>query len=257
MTPAENAAAFRTIAGKEVTRILRIWVQTLLPSAITMTLYFIIFGKFIGSQVRSIEGFSYMQFIVPGIIMMSIITNSFTNVVSSFFSAKFQKSVEEILVSPTPNWVVIAGYCAGGVVRGLLVGAIVLGVSLVFSELRIYNLAVVVVFILLTAVVFSLGGYANAIFAKKFDDVSIVPTFVLTPLTYLGGVFYSIEMLPPFWQKVSLLNPILYMVNGFRYGFLGVSDIDIRAGLGMLVVFTVALFWANLELMRRGVGLKT
>lgn len=257
MTVKESAIAFRTIAGKEVTRILRIWVQTLLPSAITMTLYFVIFGKFIGSQVRSIEGFTYMQFIVPGIIMMAIITNSFTNVVSSFFSAKFQKSVEEILVSPTPDAVVVAGYCAGGVVRGLLVGIIVLGVSLAFTELTIHNLAIVVVFILLTAVVFSLGGFANAIFAKKFDDVSIVPTFVLTPLTYLGGVFYSIDMLPPFWRKVSLLNPILYLVNGFRYGFLGVSDIDIRLGLGMLVGFTLALFWLNLELMRRGVGLKT
>jgi len=252
-----SLVAFRTIAAKEVTRILRIWVQTLLPSAITMTLYFVIFGKFIGSRVPSVEGFTYMQFIVPGIIMMAIITNSFTNVVSSFFSAKFQKSVEEILVSPTPDAVVIAGYCAGGVVRGLLVGAIVLGVSLAFSELPIHNLAIVLAFIVLTAVVFSLGGFANAIFAKKFDDVSIVPTFVLTPLTYLGGVFYSIDMLPDFWRQVSLLNPVLYLVNGFRYGFLGVSDIDIRVGLGMLVVFTVALFWLNLELMRRGVGLKT
>jgi ABC-2 type transport system permease protein len=222
-----------------------------------MTLYFVIFGKFIGSQVRAIGGFSYMEFIVPGIVMMSIITNSFTNVVSSFFSTKFQRSIEEILVSPTPNYIIIAGYCAGGVARGLLVGCIVLIVSLFFSQLSLHNLAVVLVFITLTSVVFSLGGLLNAIFAKKFDDVSIVPTFALTPLTYLGGVFYSIDMLPVFWQKVSLFNPILYMVNGFRFGFLGISDINIWVGLGMLIAFTVVLFNANLLLMKRGIGLKS
>ena len=253
----ENYTAFRTIVDKEITRILRIWPQTLLPSAITMTLYFIIFGKFIGSQVRDINGFSYMEFIVPGIIMMAVITTSFMNVVSSFFSTKFMRSIEEILVSPTPNWIIITGYSVGGIFRGLLVGIIVLLISLFFTSLQIYNLAVVIVFILLTAIVFSLGGFLNAMLAKKFDDVTIIPTFILTPLTYLGGVFYSISVLPPFWQGVSLLNPIIYMVNGFRFGFLGISDMNVWIGFGMLIVFTVVLFYINLHLLKKGVGIKT
>ena len=253
----ENYTAFRTIVDKEITRILRIWPQTLLPSAITMTLYFIIFGKFIGSQVRDINGFSYMEFIVPGIIMMAVITTSFMNVVSSFFSTKFMRSIEEILVSPTPNWIIITGYSVGGIFRGLLVGIIVLLISLFFTSLQIYNLAVVIVFILLTAIVFSLGVFLNAMLAKKFDDVTIIPTFILTPLTYLGGVFYSISVLPPFWQGVSLLNPIIYMVNGFRFGFLGISDMNVWIGFGMLIVFTVVLFYINLHLLKKGVGIKT
>ena len=253
----ENYTAFRTIVDKEITRILRIWPQTLLPSAITMTLYFIIFGKFIGSQVRDINGFSYMEFIVPGIIMMAVITTSFMNVVSSFFSTKFMRSIEEILVSPTPNWIIITGYSVGGIFRGLLVGIIVLLISLFFTSLQIYNLAVVIVFILLTAIVFSLGGFLNALLAKKFDDVTIIPTFILTPLTYLGGVFYSIKVLPEFWQGVSLLNPIIYMVNGFRFGFLGISDMNVWIGFGMLIVFTISLFYVNLYLLKKGVGIKT
>lgn len=253
----ENYTAFRTIVDKEIKRILRIWPQTLLPSAITMTLYFIIFGKFIGSQVRDINGFSYMEFIVPGIIMMAVITTSFMNVVSSFFSTKFMRSIEEILVSPTPNWIIITGYSVGGIFRGLLVGVIVLLISLFFTSLQIYNLAVVIVFILLTAIVFSLGGFLNAMLAKKFDDISIIPTFILTPLIYLGGIFYSIKMLPEFWQGISLLNPIIYLVNGFRFGFLGISDINIWIGFGMLVLFTITLFYTNLYLMKKGVGLKT
>lgn len=253
----ENYTAFRTIVDKEITRILRIWPQTLLPSAITMTLYFIIFGKFIGSQVRDINGFSYMEFIVPGIIMMAVITTSFMNVVSSFFSTKFMRSIEEILVSPTPNWIIITGYSVGGIFRGLLVGIIVLLISLFFTSLQIYNLAVVIVFILLTAIVFSLGGFLNAMLAKKFDDVTIIPTFILTPLTYLGGVFYSIKVLPEFWQGVSLLNPIIYMVNGFRFGFLGISDMNVWIGFGMLIVFTISLFYVNLYLLKKGVGIKT
>lgn len=257
MNVKEKYIAFRTIVDKEITRILRIWVQTLLPSAITMTLYFIIFGQFIGSQVRDINGFSYMEFIVPGIVMMAVITNSFTNVVSTFFSIKMFKSVEEILVSPTPNWIIIIGYVAGGVFRGLLVGIIVLIISLFFTSLQVHSLTIIIVFILLTSIAFSLGGLLNAIFATKFDQISIIPTFVLTPLTYLGGVFYSINVLPEFWQGVSLLNPILYMVNGFRFGFLGISDINIWIGFGILVVFTISLFYINLYLMKKGVGLKT
>ncbi len=253
----QNYVAFRTILDKEIKRILRIWVQTLLPSAITMTLYFIIFGQFIGSQVSDIQGFTYMEFIIPGIVMMAVITNSFVNVVSSFFSVKFMRSIDEMLISPTPNWIILTGYAAGGVFRGLLVGIIVLGISLFFTSLAIHNLAVVIAFILLTSIVFSLGGFFNAVVAKKFDQVNIIPTFVLTPLTYLGGVFYSIEVLPEFWQSLSLLNPILYMVNGFRYGFLGISDINIWIGFWMLVAFTIALFCTNLYLIKKGVGLKS
>jgi len=257
MTPIEKYVAFRTIVDKEITRILRIWMQTLLPSAITMALYFVIFGTFIGSQVRDINGFSYMEFIVPGIIMMAVITNSFMNVVSSFFSTKFMRSVEELLVSPTPNYVILLGYVIGGMFRGLLVGFIVLLISLFFTDINIHNIGIVIVFIILTSLVFSLAGFLNAIFAKKFDDISIVPTFVLTPLTYLGGVFYSISVLPSFWQGLSMLNPILYMVNGFRFGFLGISDINVWIGFIMLILFAVILFYTNLNLMKRGVGLKS
>jgi len=252
----KNYIAFRTIVDKDIKRILRIWAQTLLPSAITMTLYFIIFGQFIGSQVRNIDGFSYMEFIVPGIVMMAIITNSFTNVVSSFFFIKFQRSIDEILISPTPNWIILTGHITGGVFRGLLIGVIVLAISLFFTSLQIHSFLVIIVFILLTAIVFSLGGFLNALFAKKIDQISIIPTFVLTPLTYLGGVFYSIKVLPEFWQGLSLLNPILYMVNGFRFGFLGISDINIWIGFWMLVSFTIVLFYINLYLLKKGVGIK-
>jgi len=248
--------ALRTILDKEVARILRIWTQTLLPSAITMTLYFVIFGTFIGSKIEDMGGHSYIDFIVPGLIMMSVITNSFSNVVSSFFGAKFQRSIEELLVSPTPNSTIIWGYVLGGVFRGILVGVIVLLISLFFTKLKLYSLAVVLSFIVLAAIVFSLAGFTNAVFAKKFDDVAIVPTFILTPLTYLGGVFYSISLLPPLWKTISLFNPILYMVNGFRYGFLGISDVNVIIGFVMLVFFAVALFYCNLYLLKKGIGMK-
>lgn len=251
-----NLVSFNTIAGKEISRIMRIWIQTLLPPAITMTLYYIIFGQFIGSQVDDIQGFSYMQFIVPGIVMMAIITNSFMNVVSSFFGNKFQRSIEELLVSPTSNFVIIMGFVVGGMYRSILVGAIVLGVSLFFTKLTIFNIGIIILFTLLTSLVFSLGGFLNAMFAKKFDDVTIIPTFILTPLTYLGGVFYSIDMLPEIWQTISLANPIIYMVDGFRYGFLGISDINIMIGISMLSFFAVFLLAFNLILMKKGVGLR-
>lgn len=252
-----DLVSFMTILRKELIRVFRIWMQTLLPSVITMTLYFIIFGSFIGSRISDFGDHSYIQFIAPGLIMMAVITNSYSNVVSSFFGSKFQKNIEEILVSPTPTWVIIAGFCAGGVARGLIVALLVTLVSLFFTKIVIYNLAIVIVFIVLTAVLFALAGLMNGIFAKKFDDVSIVPTFVLTPLTYLGGVFYSITLLPTFWQILSRFNPILYMINGFRYGFLGVSDINVYFGLGMLIIFVIALFIADLLLIRKGVGLRS
>ena len=252
-----NIIAFIAIFRKESVRILRIWVQTLLPSVVTTSLYFLIFGNFIGSQVKPINQISYIDFIVPGLVMMAIITNAFSNVVSSFFGSKFQRNIEELMVSPTPNWVIVAGYVSGGVFRGMLVGVIVLIISLLFTNLNIYNGFIIFIFSLFTAIVFSLGGLLNGIFSKKFDDVTIVPTFVLTPLTYLGGVFYSIKNLPDFWQGVSRLNPILYMVDGFRYGFLGISDINIFLSLGILFGLTVALTIINLYLLDRGVGLKS
>lgn len=249
--------SLKTISYKETQRFLRIWQQTLLPPAITMTLYLIIFGNLIGSRIGEMQGYSYIEFIVPGVIMIAVITNSYANVVSSFFGAKFQRFIEEILVSPTPNLVVLLGYLAGGVARGLLVGAIVLAISLLFTDLRVHNLWITASVVLLTALLFSLGGFINAIFARKFDDVSIIPTFVLTPLTYLGGVFYSIHLLPPFWQKVSLANPILYLVNAFRYGILGHSDISIGAAYAVALLFIVLLGGIALLLLKLGVGLRS
>lgn len=253
----DDLICFYTIARRETTRIFRIWVQTLVPPVITMTLYFIIFGSFIGSQLADIKGYSYMAFIAPGLIMMSIITNSYTNTVSSFFSTKFQRNIEELLVSPAPDWVIILGYISGGVVRGLSVGFLVSLVSLFFVRLPLFSIAYTVLFAFLTSVVFALAGMINGIFAKKFDDISIIPTFVITPLTYLGGVFYSISLLPAFWQTVSKANPIIYMIDGFRYGFLGASDISVVAGLGMLVMFSVVLFSVNLYLLKKGIGTRT
>ncbi|MBE9537010.1 MAG: ABC transporter permease [Proteobacteria bacterium] len=256
MTFHEKYIAFGTILRKEIVRFTRIWVQSLLPPVITMFLYFIIFGKFIGSQISEIGGVSYMEFIVPGLVMMSVITNSYSNVVSSFFSTKFHHSVEELLISPTPNYVIILGYVSGGVARGILVGMLVSITSFVFVPLKLYNPAFVVLYVFLCAFLFSLAGFMNAIFAKKFDDITIIPTFVLTPLTYLGGVLYSISLLPEFWQGLSKVNPILYMVNGFRFGFLGMSDVNVFSGIAISLCFIAILFAANLYLLKRGVGLK-
>ncbi len=249
--------AFSTIVVKEIRRFTRIWAQTLLPPAITMALYFVIFGNLIGSRIGEMGGYDYMSFIVPGLIMMSVITNSYANVVSSFFSMKFQGSIEELLVSPVPNWVVLCGYVAGGVARGVGVGLMVTLLSLFFTDLVIHNILITGSMVILTSIVFSLGGFINAIFATKFDDISIVPTFVLTPLTYLGGVFYSISLLPDFWQAVSQANPILYMVNAFRYGILGVSDIDIRFAFVMVAFFIAVLFSISLYLLSKGKGIRS
>ncbi len=253
----EQWISFCTILRKEIRRFTRIWIQTLLPPAITMALYFVIFGTLIGSRIGEMGGFTYMQFVVPGLIMMSVLTNSYSNVVSSFYGAKFQHSVEELLVSPTPNYVILIGYVLGGVARGLAVGLIVTVLSLFFTELEIHSLPVVIGIVALTSVVFALAGFINAVFANSFDDISIVPTFVLTPLTYLGGVFYSISMLPEFWQGVSKLNPILYMVNVFRYGILGVSDIDVVSAFIGVTVFVVILFVYCMHLLNAGTRLRT
>jgi ABC-2 type transport system permease protein len=249
--------AFSTIVYKEIRRFMRIWIQTLLPPAIMMALYFVIFGNLIGSRIGDMGGFDYMEFIVPGLIMMSVITNSYSNVVSSFFGMKFQHSIEEILVSPVPSWVVLLGYVMGGVGRGLAVGLIVTLLSLGFTDLSVQHIWITTTTVFLTAVLFSIGGLINAIFATKFDDISIVPTFILTPLTYLGGVFYSISLLPEFWQTVSQFNPILYMVNAFRYGILGVSDVDIVFSYLMICSFIVVGFSYALYLLNKGIGIRT
>jgi len=249
--------ALQSILTKEITRFMRIWVQTLVPPAITMTLYFVIFGNLIGARIGDMHGFSYMEFIVPGLIMMSVITNSYANVASSFFSAKFQRNVEELLVAPVPEHIMILGYVLGGVARGLLVGIIVTVLSLFFVDIRIHNLAVIASIVLLTATVFSLGGLINAVYAKTFDDISIVPTFVLTPLTYLGGVFYSLALLPEIWQGVSVLNPIVYMVNAFRFGFLGYTDVNLLLAYGVLLSFIAALYMVAYRLIRTGTGLRS
>ena len=256
MDIAVNWVALKTLVRKEVIRVARIWVQTIVPPAITMTLYFIIFGNLIGRRIGEMGGFDYMQYIAPGLIMMSVITNSYGNVVSSFFGAKYGKHIEEMLVSPMSNATIIIGHVAGGVIRGLLVGALVTMIALGFTSLSIEHPLVTISIVLLASIVFALLGFANAVFAKKFDDISIIPTFILTPLTYLGGVFYSITLLPEFWQKVSLANPILYMVNAFRYGILGVSDISIGYTYLLVVTFVVGLFTMNLMLLNRGIGIR-
>ncbi|BBN80514.1 transport permease protein [Pseudoalteromonas sp. A25] len=256
MSLGRYSVALKSIWIKECIRFLRIWVQTLVPPAITMTLYFVIFGSLIGSRIGDMGGFSYMEFIVPGLIMMSVITNSYSNVASSFYSTKFQKSIEELLVAPVPNYIIVLGYMGGGMARGILVGFIVTLVSLFFVDIQIHNLGVIIATVILTSAVFALGGLINAVFANSFDDISIIPTFVLTPLTYLGGVFYSITLLPEFWQGVSQVNPIIYMVNAFRFGFLGVSDVNIYVAFTVLLAFISGLFILALSLIRRGVGLR-
>ncbi|MCC8465007.1 MULTISPECIES: ABC transporter permease [Photorhabdus] len=249
--------ALKTIWIKEITRFGRIWVQTLLPPVITMSLYFIIFGSLIGSRIGEMGGVDYMQFIVPGLIMMAVITNSYANVSSSFFGAKFQRSIEELLVAPVPTHIVIVGFVGGGVARGVSVGILVTLVSLFFVPLHIHAWWMIVVTLLMTSILFSLGGLLNSIFAKTFDDISIIPTFVLTPLTYLGGVFYSLTLLPPFWQAVSKLNPIVYMISGFRYGFLGITDVSLIITLSVLTAFIVVFYLVAWYLIETGRGLRT
>jgi len=237
---------------------MRIWTQTLIPPAITMTLYFVIFGKLIGSRIGTIQGgYTYMQYIVPGLVMMSIITNSYGNISSSFFGAKFSRAVEEMLVSPMPNWVILTGYVTGAVARGLAVGVLVLGIALFFTSLHIAHPIITFASVLLGAVIFSLAGFVNAVYAKKFDDIALVPTFILTPLTYLGGVFYSIQMLGEPWQAISRINPILYMVNAFRYGVLGISDVHVGVAFVVMLGFVAALTAFALQLLKRGVGLRS
>lgn len=253
---AVNVVAFKTIVVKEIRRFMRIWVQTVVPPAVSALLYMMIFGTLIGTRVGEMDGHRYIDFIVPGIILMAVITNSYGNSVSSFFGAKFQNHIEEVLIAPVHNIVILAGYVIGGVCRGLLVGALVALVSLFFTRLSIENPVITVLIVVMTSMLFSIGGIINSIFAKGFDDISIIPNFVLTPLTYLGGIFYSVKLLPDFWQGVSMVNPVLYMINGFRYGILGTSDFDIVWSFVVIGLFILLLGAIALYLLNKGVGIK-
>lgn len=248
--------AFTTLVTKEIRRFLRIWTQTLIPPVITMSLYFLIFGNLIGSRIGDMGGFDYMQFVIPGLIMMSVITNSYSNVVSSFFGSKFQHFIEELLVSPVSNTVILAGFVCGGVARGLLTGLIVTVVSMFFSSLSIHSLPITIAVVFFTSILFSLLGFINAVYAESFDDISIIPTFVLTPLIYLGGVFYSIDMLPEIWQTVSQFNPILYVINAFRFGILGQSDINVVVAFSTIIGFTVLAAAYCMHLLNSGKRLR-
>jgi len=252
-----HIVAYNTIASKEINRFSRIWLQTVLSPAISMALYFIVFGSLIGPRIGKMDGFDYMTFICPGIIMMSIIINTYSNVVSSFFNAKYQRYIEEILIAPVPNMIILAGYISGGVARGLVVGSAVTFITLFFTELHIHSYFIVCAVALLTSILFSIAGLINAIFARNFDDISIIPNFILTPLVYLGGVFYSIGLLPEFWQNASRFNPVLYMINAFRYGVLGISDINVLAAFSMILVFILILGSIALFLLHKGTGIKS
>ena len=256
MQPSKILIAYYTIVRKDTVRMLRLWKQTFLPSVVTTTLYFLVFGKFIGSQLAPISGFSYIQFIVPGLVMMQVITNAYSNTSTALFMAKFMKNLDEMIVSPMPEWVIIAGYVTAGIIRGLIIGVLVLATALFFTHLTIYNGFAVLGAFILTCVLFSLAGFLNAMFAESFDSIAIVPTFVLTPLTFLGGVFYSISRFPAFWQKVSLANPILYMVNIFRYGFLGITDVNLTFAFTVLIGLTVIFLALIMWLFKKGIGLK-
>jgi len=253
----QQFTAFKTIVTKEVLRFARIWVQTVIPPVITTGLYFVIFGQLIGSQLSNISGYSYMDYIIPGIILMAVINNSYANVVASFYMSKFSHFIEEMLVSPMPNYIILTGYVIGGVARGLTVGFVVALISMFFTKFNIHSYFILFSVSILTAILFSLGGFINAIYANSFDDISIIPTFVLIPLTYLGGIFYSVDMLPAFWQNVSLVNPILYMVNAMRYGMLGVSDIDLTTAFSIIILFVVGLFSFCLHLLNSGKGIRS
>jgi ABC-2 type transport system permease protein len=249
--------ALQTLVTSEIARFLRVWIQTLMPPVITMALYFLVFGNFIGSRLSAINGFSYMQYMMPGLVIMAIIMQAYNNSVFSFFVYRFHRNVEEILVAPVPHSIILLGFVISSVVRGLLTGVLVTIVSMCFTHFAPYSVLLILLSAVMSSVLFALIGFANAIFAKRFDDVSIIPTFVLTPLIYLGGVFYSIEQLPPMWREISRFNPILYIVETFRYGFLGVAHMGVQFGFSMLAVFIVAVFMLNLHLLNKGVGIRT
>ena len=257
MNTTEKLIALKTLFVKEILRFARIWIQTIVPPVITVALYFVIFGNLIGSQLDDVKGYRYIDFIVPGMIMMSIITNAYANVVSSFYSSKFQKHIEEMLVSPMPNYIIVWGFISGGIARGVIVGLAVTLVATFFTDIQFHNLPLLIVVTLLTCILFALAGFINAIYANSFDDISLIPTFVLTPLTYLGGIFYSIDMLPEFWRNLSFANPILYMVDTFRTSMLGVKDINTSISLAIIIAFVVILYTVAIQLLRKGIGIRS
>jgi ABC-2 type transport system permease protein len=259
MTPQELWTSFYTIVRKDVVRMFRIWIQTFLPPVMTSVLYFLVFGTVLGSRIGDMQGVDYMTFVVPGLVMLAIVTSSYSNTSFTFFTSKFfARSIDEILVSPTPPWLLIAGFVGGGVVRGVIVGSLVMIVSVLFTGLHVatYSVFLIFIFALLTAIVFSLAGLVNGIYAKTMDGINIVPTFVLTPMVYLGGVFYSVHTLPDWWQTMTYANPLFYLINGFRYGFLGITDVSLYVSVGMLLSLVVALVAINSYLIRTGLGLK-
>jgi ABC-2 type transport system permease protein len=253
----QNWVALWTIAEREIRRFLRIWGQTLVPSAITTSLYFIVFGGLIGGRIGPLQGFSYAEYITPGLVMLAVITNSYTNVSTSFYLAKFVRSIEEMLVSPATSSVILLGYITAGVLRGMIIGALVIVISLFFTHLSIAHFGIMLLVIVLSSALFSIFGLINALYADNFDQISLIPTFVLTPLTYLGGVFYSIQMLPPFWQTVSHFNPVLYMVNTFRYGMLGQSDVNVVGSVIVLVLVTLLSYFIAWVMLEKGIGIRT
>lgn len=259
MTPYQKWIAFYTMLRKDVVRMFRIWVQTFLPSVITSSLYFLVFGTVLGSRIGEMQGVDYMQFVVPGLVMLAIVTTSYANTSFTFFSSKFfMRSIDELMVSPMPPWLIIAGFVGGGIIRGVLVGALVLLVSLFFTGLTIsiHSGLIILGFALLTSLVFALAGLVNGIYAKSIDGINIVPTFVLTPLVYLGGVFYSVHALPEWWQWITYSNPLFYLINGFRYGFLGITDVSLATSVTLLLGMVVALIALNWYFIRTGLGLK-
>lgn len=251
-----NLIALYTLTKREIVRFFRIWSQTLLPSPISMMLYFFIFGQLIGARIGFVQGYAYIDYIAPGLIMMAVIQNAFSNVVSSFFGTKFQKNIEEMFVAPMATWTILLGFILGGLIRGCLVGFIVTCVALFFTHLKVAHPVITMLVIVSTALLFSLAGFLNGMYSKKFDDITIIPTFILTPLTYLGGVFYSVDMLSPFWQTCAHFNPILYMVNAFRYGVLGIADVPVVFALSFIMLCNIVLFLVTLYLLKKGVGLK-
>lgn len=257
MSNYQKWTSFYTMLRKDVVRMMRIWTQTFLPSVITSVLYFLIFGSVLGDRIGGFGDHSYVQFVIPGLVMLAVVTNAFSNVAFTFFTSKFfSRNIDEILVSPTPPWVFIAGFISGGVVRGVIIGFLVLIVSLIFATPALAHPLVVLAFLFLSSILFALGGLVNGIYAKNFDGIQIVPTFVLTPLVYLGGVFYSVHMLPAWWQTLTFLNPIFYLINGFRYGFLGIADVSLWISFAVLFTMISILVALNWYLIRKGLGLK-
>lgn len=257
MTPRETLIAFWTLFSKECYRFLRIWAQTLIPPVMTSSLYFLIFGNFIGNRIENINGFTLMEFMTPGLMMMSVISASYMNVSSSFYFAKFQRSIEELLVSPTSHHTVILGFILAGALRGMMTGLLIFGTANFFIDIQILHPLSFFFFLFLTSALFSLAGFVNAVFARKFDDISIVPTFILTPLSYLGGIFYSIHQISETWGIITRFNPIFYLINGLRYSILDLSDVSAQFSFSVLGALIFVLYMVCFQLLEKGVGLKS